>query len=393
MKKTWLLPVVYILSWQMTYFLKVSTWIPLLVFLPSIVFFISKYRGDSKAFYSVVFFSIFAVMLVLPSMITKTFHLHFYAIDFVESIAYSLLLSLTLIPLTFSIPLDSGRRNSFSRAILAGLMYFLTITPIYFPYSIQSISRILLFNLGFDVTFGIYISFLYIVSGRKLLSPTIFFVLYSILSFLGISENVNALFNLVWEILAISIIFSITYFTVGQTPSVKKLFKSKGKITISRKVRKADIAFAAIVLVLAVMSAGGYYFHTIEADPTGSMYPVITPGSLLIINPVPPQDVKIGDIIEFHAPWDKGTLYAHMVVGIYSENGSLYFRTRGVANPVDDPAKVPGNEVVGIVTYHIPYLGYLLIYGKIAASVLALGIVGSFLLEGSGVSRRKSRWT
>ena len=51
----------------------------------------------------------------------------------------------------------------------------------------------------------------------------------------------------------------------------------------------------------------------------------------------------------------------------------------------DVNSMVPGNDLVGIVVYHIPYLGYPLIYGRVTAAVVMIGIIASILLEsGSG---------
>lgn len=135
---------------------------------------------------------------------------------------------------------------------------------------------------------------------------------------------------------------------------------------------------------------GGYVTHTISSDPTPSMYPEITPGSLLFIKPASASDISSGDIIEFHAPWANGTLYAHEVVNITDENGQIYFTTRGINNPVNDPGLVPGKDLVGIVEMHIPYLGYPLIYGRVTAAVVMVLLIIGFLREGSSATGKRN---
>ncbi len=382
MKVRWYLPVLYIVLWQLSFYFKIGPWYILVGTLPLVFLYYPKFMGDRKWRLSPVFFAIFAFLLVMPAVISHTISVHIYLSIFINSVEYSFLLSLTLIPIVFSTIVDLSGKRLFNGMLLSGLAYFLVITPIFEPYTILQIAKVLLYQLGFDLAFSVYISYLYLSEGKKTLGPFLFFALYSTFSFLGFSERVSPLFNIVWEIISISILFWMTYFAMGENYWVRKLLKTKRSIRIRSKRKKSDVAFAAVMAVIAVGAIGSYYTHTIAADPTPSMYPVIVPGSLLIIEPEPPQSIKLGEIIEFHAPWANGTLYAHKVVEIKKVDGQIYFRTRGINNPVDDPGMVPGSDLVGIVVYHVPYLGYPLIYGRVTAAVVMIGIIASILLEG-----------
>ena len=381
MKVRWYLPVLYIALWQLSFYFKVSPWYVLMGTLPLALLYYRKFLGDREWKLSPVFFAIFAFLLVMPAVISHTISVRIYPDIFINSVEYSVLLSATLIPVVFSTIMDLSGKKLLNGMLASGLAYFLVITPVFEPYTVLQIAKVLLYQLSFDLAFSVYISYLYLSEDKKTLGPFLFFALYSTFSFLGFSEKVSPLFNIVWEIISISILFWMTYFVMGENYWVRKLLRTKPRIRIRNKRKKSDIVFAAVMAVIAVGAIGSYYTHTIAADPTPSMYPVIVPGSLLIIEPEPPQSIKLGEIIEFHAPWANGTLYAHKVVEIREVNGQIYFKTRGVNNPVDDPGMVPGNDLVGIVVYHVPYLGYPLIYGRVTAAVVMIGIIASILLE------------
>ncbi|MEM0156507.1 MAG: signal peptidase I, partial [Thermoplasmataceae archaeon] len=343
MKVRWYLPVLYIAIWQLSFYFKISSWYILIGTMPLVLFYYQKFMGDRRWKLSPVFFAIFAFLLIMPAVLSHTISAHIYPSIFINSAVYSFIFSFTLIPVVFSTIVDMSNRKLFNGMILSGLAYFLVITPVFEPYTGLQIVRLLLYQFSFDLTFSMYVSFLYLSGGKKSLGPFLFFALYSTFSFMGFTEKVSPLFNIVWEIISISILFWLTYFVMGENYWVKKLLKTKHRIRIRTRRKKSDIAFAAVMAVIAVGAIGSYYTHTIAADPTPSMYPVIVPGSLLIIEPEHPQSIKLGDIIEFHAPWANGTLYAHKVVDIEKVNGQIYFKTRGVNNPVDDPGMVPGS--------------------------------------------------
>ncbi len=381
MKERWYIPVLYIVFWQASYYFKFSVWIVILSTLPIVFLYYRRFIGDRKWPYSPVFVFILAVLLIMPAFISNKINIILYPSVITNSIEYSLVLSISLVPVVFSSIVELSGRKTFYGMLASGFAYFLVITPVFQPYTLIEIVKILLYHLSFDIVFALYLSFLYLSENKKLLGPLLFFFLYSSFSFLDITEKVSPLFNIVWEIIAISTLFWITYFVMGGNIWIRKLLKTKRKMRFKKRVKKSDVAFAVFIGIIAVGAIGGYLTHTVAADPTPSMYPIIKPGSLLIIKPASPGSIHLGEIIEFHAPWDNGTLYAHEVVGIKDLNGEIYFRTRGVNNPVDDPGLVPGSDLVGVVIYHIPYLGYPIIYGKVTAAVIMVVVIVSVLRE------------
>ncbi|MEM3676180.1 MAG: signal peptidase I, partial [Thermoplasmataceae archaeon] len=382
MKLKSVIPIAYVAVWQTSFLLKVPSLYTLLALLIFVPLFLRRAAGDRKVPHAIILSVMLMIMLTAPAIFTGTLQFEFLLGPFLSSLWYSALLSVSIIPSVFAATIEAFRKKQFDSMILSGVLYFFSITPISAFTDISYIPKIMLYDFGFDMAFSILVSYIYIAAGRKILTPMVFFFLYSAFSFLNVSEKVSPLFNIVWEVISISMVFWVAYFLMGENVWVKRLLRTRKVVRVRRSRSKTDVAMACIVATIAVAAIGSYYTHTVSADPTSSMYPEILPGSLLIVKPVSYSSIQVGEIIEFHAPWDNGTLFAHEVVKIIDQNNTLYFRTRGINNPVDDPAPVPAYDVVGRVIAHIPYLGYPIIYGRVTAAVAIVVILGSVLAEG-----------
>ncbi len=115
-------------------------------------------------------------------------------------------------------------------------------------------------------------------------------------------------------------------------------------------------------LAIALMAAALFLFlaprlgWSVDTVFSGSMEPELKVGSLAVTRPLAAEKVSIGDIITFHSPLNM-KLTSHRVTAVQS-GPVLYFRTAGDANEAPDPFAVPAQNVVGIVCFHLPYLGY-----------------------------------
>ena len=88
----------------------------------------------------------------------------------------------------------------------------------------------------------------------------------------------------------------------------------------------------------------------------GSMEPSIQQGSLVLVQPVSPSEVKVGDVITFQH-YEQTT--THRVTGISSTSLGPVFKTKGDANVVADPEDKTFAGQVGIVRAALPIAGYL----------------------------------
>ena len=119
----------------------------------------------------------------------------------------------------------------------------------------------------------------------------------------------------------------------------------------------------------------------------GSMEPNIPKGSLVLVQPVSPSEVKLGDVITFQ---QYGQTTTHRVISIGRNSAGLTFKTRGDANTVADPEDkwFPGE--VGIVRATVPVAGFVA-FGVQAYWRLALTLIAAitfFCCAGALVLRR-----
>ena len=87
----------------------------------------------------------------------------------------------------------------------------------------------------------------------------------------------------------------------------------------------------------------------------GSMEPTLKVNSLIIVNERTPDEILLGDILTYYGSGSK-TRVTHRVIEIGPNNE--YFITRGDANNVEDAIPVDRENVIGVVAFSIPHLGY-----------------------------------
>jgi len=120
----------------------------------------------------------------------------------------------------------------------------------------------------------------------------------------------------------------------------------------------------------------------IQVVLSGSMEPALPVGSAILVRPVDPQAVSVGDIITYR---QKGStdFVTHRVVEVNHEGSALSFRTQGDANEGPDPVAVAPDAVKGRVWASIPYLGYVARYARHLWGFLFLvGVPGAFIISG-----------
>ncbi|WP_410509850.1 signal peptidase I [Methanosarcina hadiensis] len=92
---------------------------------------------------------------------------------------------------------------------------------------------------------------------------------------------------------------------------------------------------------------------------SGSMTPLMLPGDMITVKSVNPDELEVGDVIAFRDPGSKpDSFVTHRIISI-EERDERVFRTKGDANEEEDSFKVPASNVVGRLTFVIPFAGYL----------------------------------
>ena len=120
----------------------------------------------------------------------------------------------------------------------------------------------------------------------------------------------------------------------------------------------ATLLLVAVILACVGIFVAPHFGWHLDTVYGGSMEPTIKVGSLAVIKPVDPQDVRVGNVITYTSGAESSTFTTHRVVEVMNTDGSLMFRTKGDANEDPDPSTVAAENVVGRVWMSVPYVGY-----------------------------------
>lgn len=120
-----------------------------------------------------------------------------------------------------------------------------------------------------------------------------------------------------------------------------------------------------ILIVLAIWFAVGIFPIKPVAIATGSMEKEICIGDVAIIKKCNPNDVNVGDIIEYQM---EGYTVVHRIIEKKQEKGEYFFVTKGDNNATQDKDEVRENQLIGKVIFKIKFIGYPAIWLHILQS-------------------------
>lgn len=166
-----------------------------------------------------------------------------------------------------------------------------------------------------------------------------------------IFPNLNEyLESIVMSILPICILL-----LVNMQFEIKPLEDIRDKHIISKIL--SGVIFVIISITIALFS--NLFPWWIAIVGSGSMTPTINIGDAIVIDKMTREEMsnlKVGDILVFKV--DK-SMYTHRIVNIDVRNDEYYISTKGdrKGNVVDDWI-VKSKDVIGVVKFRIPYVGY-----------------------------------
>jgi signal peptidase I len=181
--------------------------------------------------------------------------------------------------------------------------------------------------------------------------------------------------------------------SMSQTQSAKQMPAFVGRVFSDIHLRRrlgqvaADIATLIVIMaivVVLILGLGPIVLPFQDAAVlSGSMAPTIQTGSLVILQPVAPDQLRVGDVITFNPPSRPDLLITHRIIAIENTSQGPEFTTRGDANVAADPWRLllpKGWRVI----YTIPVLGYLVSYAQTGFArflLLALPGFGLFVVS------------
>jgi signal peptidase I len=147
--------------------------------------------------------------------------------------------------------------------------------------------------------------------------------------------------------------------------------------------RIVDVGLLAlVVLVLFAVALGrGAPLVGLQSIVIGgeSMEPAIHLGSVIVVEPVDPADLAVGDVVSMQVGAERSTS-THRIITVVDRPDGRWIRTQGDANPAPDPTLVPATAVIGRVELVIPLIGYLVALLSLPVGVIfVLGLAATLL--------------
>lgn len=362
--------------WQASYYFHVNLWVPLfLTLLMLIIPRYGSYRFDRTVLQALYLGVILDILLILPAALTSSIKAASFNFT-LQSVTYPILFSFLVAGNIGKRVVESFRTRPVVFASISALAYVLLVTPLGFFFNERNLAQLLMFNVAPIIILSIFLSYLYVKTDENNLSTSVFLSVYNIIVVFGLSISSTQLLYMIWQIVSIGAVMIMAEVIIQDSYMSRRVFKSR-RVLYQRNEAPGIymvVVAIAVVMLLFFLPTAMHQPTPVMADPTSSMEPEIQQGSLLLVSHAQLSQLKDGQILVFHAPWDKGVLYAHEIVSVIHENGTEYFKTAGINNPVADPALVPASAVVGVVAYHVPYLGYILIYQYLTIAVILLAV-------------------
>ena len=134
------------------------------------------------------------------------------------------------------------------------------------------------------------------------------------------------------------------------------------------------------ILLLGFMLIGPRFGWETHPVLSGSMEPALKVGGIIVTRPERLENIQVGNIITFQTEPKK--IVTHRVIDIVVIEGKLHFQTKGDANEEPDPNFVSSKgDKMRKVVFHLPYLGFVVVFlkSKLAFLVL-LGIPALILI-------------
>jgi len=163
--------------------------------------------------------------------------------------------------------------------------------------------------------------------------------------------------NLSWSVKALIgvMIPTVGFLTIHQS-TIPRYIRKHGRQVKVKKSSTLGWTAVAMISVLAIWGSTGMLGFRPSIISSGSMTPTLQVGDVIITVEASPNDIKIGDIIQYSG---ENEIIAHRVVDIQQQGRTKYFITKGDDNNAPDPEPVSPSQVIGKTVFTIPKLGWV----------------------------------
>lgn len=149
-------------------------------------------------------------------------------------------------------------------------------------------------------------------------------------------------------------------------PKRKKGINSQKKLVKFAKALGSLVIIGVVLLLIPLSLPILFGYETFDVI-TGSMEPEIPVGSMIFVKKIDPKTIEEDDIIAFY---QNSGVICHRVVK--NNKFEEKITTKGDANNDKDLHPVMYNDVIGIVTHHIPFMGTIGSYFSTTSGKLLL---------------------
>ncbi len=134
------------------------------------------------------------------------------------------------------------------------------------------------------------------------------------------------------------------------------------RIMTRRQVKKESVVsyipFVIVLVVLVCFISGTFKYQPI-AVLSNSMLPTFARGDAVIMKKIDKKDLKKlkkGTILYYSK---EGRLIVHRIVSVkHTDDGKVEATTKGDNNNANDPWVITEDDMIGTVSFMIPYIGY-----------------------------------
>jgi signal peptidase len=154
-----------------------------------------------------------------------------------------------------------------------------------------------------------------------------------------------------------------------------------GATTMLRRIVDLGLIVLIVIVLLGIVLAKGAPLVGRQSIVVGggSMEPSIGLGSAIVVRPVEPSALAVGDVVSMQVGPQR-TTFTHRIVAIVDRADGRWIRTQGDANPTPDPTLVAASDVIGRVELVVPYAGYLLALLSLPmGAMFVLGLAATLL--------------
>nr|WP_228507495.1 signal peptidase I [Plantibacter sp. VKM Ac-2880] len=153
------------------------------------------------------------------------------------------------------------------------------------------------------------------------------------------------------------------------------------------RVASWTVVVVTVVLLVAFVAVPRVTGSTPYTILTGSMRPEMPPGTMVVVRPVDPATIEVGDVVTYQLRSGEPEVVTHRIIETVVTQEGLEFRTQGDANDASDPELVRAVQVRGEAWYWAPFLGYLTSgvtsdARTLGARVIGIGLIAFALFSG-----------